>query len=88
MRAWKPKEYTTADRNDRPVLLNRYHTVKLQTGIPKAVPVLLSASGANPNDQSERSMKKARHSFTERITWLEPLRGSIPQTEKEKADNA
>lgn len=32
-------------------------------------------------------MKRCRFSFTEQIIWTEPLRGTIPLTEKEIADN-
>ena len=89
MKAWQPMERYTPDRNERPHLLNRYLMLKLHTGVLKAVPFLLSASGSNPNrpadcaDKSADKFKAARFSFSERIKWLEPLRGFIPPTEKE-----
>ena len=56
-----------------------------------AVPILLSASGPSNTVVSAKSdfgsaEKRARLRFSERITWLEPLRGSVQPTDKEAAD--
>ena len=73
MKAWQPMTRYIPDRNDRPQLLNRYMMLKLHTSVLKVVPLLLSASGANPNGRNDRkanteeTFKAARFSFSERI---------------------
>jgi len=71
--------------------------LKLHTSVLRAVPLLLSASGANHNRHSivskppqalrDHTFKVARFSFSEKINWLEPQQGYIPPTEKELEDS-
>jgi hypothetical protein len=74
--------------------------LKLHTYVLKAVPLLVSASGDNPNESVQRTTShkvrkvskddtfaKARFSFSEKITWLEPRMGHLPPTDKEIEDD-
>ena len=100
MSAWQPSVRYTPGRNDRPETFNKYLALKLHTSVLKAVPLLVSASGVNPNANEQGSVsakvrktgredtfQKARFSFSEKITWLEPRMGYIPPTEKEVQDD-
>ena len=51
MKAWQPMTRYVPDRNDRPQLLNRYFMLKLDTSVLKAVPLLVSASGVDPQSR-------------------------------------
>ena len=98
VRAWEPLVRYTPDRNDRPDILNRYLALKLHLHVLKAVPLFLSASGCNPNEGATRTnavksrkvtgdeaFSKARFSFSEKLSWLEPRLGYVPLTDKEIA---
>ena len=73
MKAWQPMVRYVPNRNERPHLLNRFMMLKLHTCVLKAVPLLLSASGTDPNRESdgiitsENKFNVARFSFSERI---------------------
>ena len=98
--SWEPVVRYFPDRNDRPDTLNRYMALKLHVAVLKAIPLLVSASGKDPNESvqlrkapkvrkmsSDDTFKVARYSFSERITWLEPRLGYVPPTDKEVEDN-
>ena len=100
MRSWEPVVRYIPDRNDRPDTLNRFMALKLHMYVLKAVPLLVSASGKDPNEsvqqrmapkvrkiRSDDTFKKARFSFSEKITWLEPRLGYVPPTDKEIEDD-
>ena len=74
---------------------------KLQMAVYRAPPFLLSATRPDVvmdgcsmelrapaiDDDTQAKMKRCRFSFTEQIVWAELLRGAIPLTGKEIADN-
>ena len=79
----KPLRFISAQLAAYPDLLNRYLVAKILMAIYTTPPVQLSA----PKTDNSETLKRCRFSFAERITWSEPLRGTIPLTDKEIADN-
>ena len=95
------KRYISGQLPAYPDLLNRYLAAKIQMAVYRAPPFLLSATRPDVitdacskkrrapavKDDTQEKLKRCRFSFTEQITWTEPLRGTIPLPEKEIADN-
>ena len=86
MRSWTAKGYIGDDLRMRPKLLNRCMAAVIDLAMFRAVPVLLSASGSNPNRDNNPNMTIARFSFSEKLKWTEPLRGIEGSTDKEIQD--
>ena len=87
MEGWQPTEYVSAALAAYPDLLNRYLTAKIRAAMYRAAPGAALSLALSPTEDAESKLKRARFSFREQITWLEPLRGTIPLTDKEAADN-
>lgn len=95
------KRYISGQRSAYPDLLNRYLVAKTQMPVYRAPPSLLSATrpavvmdacskksrAPAIDDDTQAKMKRCRYIFSEQILWAEPLRGNMPLTEKEIADN-
>lgn len=91
MQQWRPTGFVSATLAAYPPLLNRCIIAKLRIAMYQATPILLSARGLHISDAAAATDrghvdKRARLRFSERITWLEPLRGAIQPTDKETAD--
>ena len=70
-----------------PPLLERYLAVVLQLSILRPAQLSLTDAAPNSTEAAEAKLNRARFSFKEQISWLEPLRGTIQPTDKEAADN-
>ena len=95
------QRYISGQLSAYPDLLNRYLVTMIQMAVYRAPPFLLSATRPDVvmdacskkrrapaiDDDTQAKMKRCRFSFSEQILWTEPLRGTIPLTAKEIADN-
>ena len=79
--AWEPGGFLSATLAAYPLLLNRYLAAKLRFSAARSrsssVPVTLNdyLFLAAYTASAGSKLKRARYSFSEKITWREPMRG-------------